>query len=112
MITLLSLLCFASFYAFYNSSKRAQLFVDYPGQEWLQSHKDIARPIGWVLMSLAAMLFVMIMKTTGAYFLIVAMMCFASLTVLLMPLRLLKFRTTLVLFLVAFTLEIFFNYAC
>lgn len=112
MITVFSLLCFMSFFACYNSSTRADLFVDYPGQEWLQSHKETARAIGLVLMGIAALLFIVVMKTTGFYFLIVAMMCFASLTVLLMPLRLLKFRTTLVLFIIALTLEIFFNYAC
>lgn len=108
MISLALTFTFIGFLACYHSSKRAKFKTVYPIQDWLKTHPQIANYAGILGMVLGLGLCVFSFGwLTGMLYFLMILTLVASLSILLMPMKLLSLRSWSVFLLMLFVIEIF-----
>lgn len=107
MTTLTILLIFFGSFAFYNTSKKAELQQKSSVEKSLQNNTKQAKIIGLILVAIA--LIIAIKKfdiTSGILFWLVTLMTVISLIIVLYPLRKFNYKYVLILFVILFFIEI------
>jgi hypothetical protein len=108
MITIASILVFMGFYAFYYTSKRAVLHYDYGFEQWMQNNTKPTKTIGCSCLILAYS-FLVFSNALGSGTLIffIQLMVIGSLIVLLTPLKKIKNKIILAIFITALLFEMY-----
>ncbi|MCM5661418.1 DUF3325 family protein [Galbibacter mesophilus] len=98
MISLIIFLIFIGFYALYNSSKRAALNTS-KIEVWLQKNLKISKVTAILLLSISLVLSIFENGfASGTLLWFILLMTLGSLTILLAPLKIMSYKTVLVVF--------------
>lgn len=110
MITIATAILFLAFYAFYYTSKRATLSYHFGFEKWMRKNPNPTRIIGVSLLIVSYVLWLYIASVgSGTFVFIIELMTIASLIVILKPLKIIGFKSLLILFVVIEFLEIYYS---
>lgn len=109
MITIASLFVFISFYTLYYTSKRAVLSYDFSFQKWMQRNPRQTKITGLCLLLFAYLLWLLTASLGSAtLFFFIQLMTISSLVILLTPLKVINFKSVIILFALSGLLEFYY----
>ncbi|WP_461533639.1 hypothetical protein [Sinomicrobium sp.] len=112
MTTLIVIIAFMGFYAFYNASKRAVLSQSWWIAQWLQSHRPTSLALGWCMVLVGILLSVMHYGFgAGICAFVVVLMTVGSLIVIVSPLKFISYRAVVLIAILSFAIELILPYA-
>ncbi|MBE7641381.1 MULTISPECIES: DUF3325 family protein [Salegentibacter] len=111
MISLAFLITLLGFISCYHSSKRAKFNVKYPVQQWLKNHPKNANYLGILLMVLGLCIcFLHLGWLVGSLYFLMILSLAASLSILLIPLKIPSLKLWGVLIALILLTEIYLSY--
>ncbi|WP_146746557.1 hypothetical protein [Sinomicrobium soli] len=112
MTTLIVVITFLGFYAFYNTSRRAVLSKSLRIEKWLQVHTAESKIAGSCMLFAGLSLSVLYYGTgAGIFAFFVILMTLGSLVVIVSPLKFINYRGVLVIAILSFVVELILPYA-
>jgi hypothetical protein len=110
MITIVVFLLFISFYFFYNTSKRAVKHDGFKVEKWISNNGLITKVIACVCALLSLIFNILIFGFgSGILLFFVLLMTQASLIIVLTPLKLINYKSLIVLAVICLFFEFFTN---
>lgn len=110
MITIATGILFFAFYTLYYTSKRAALLYDFGFEKWMSNNQNPTKIIGITLLVIAYSLYIQTIGLgSGTLFFFITLITIGSLIVILKPLKIINYKSLLLLFVVIDFFEIYYS---